>query len=40
LMTYGVNFPHLYFRAATYVDKIFRGAKPADLPASSRPSSS
>jgi len=32
LMTYGVNFPHLYFRAATYVDKIFRGAKPADLP--------
>jgi putative tryptophan/tyrosine transport system substrate-binding protein len=32
LMTYGVSFPHLYFRAATYVDKIFRGAKPADLP--------
>jgi ABC-type uncharacterized transport system substrate-binding protein len=31
-MTYGVSFPHLYFRAATYVDKIFRGAKPADLP--------
>ncbi len=32
LMTYGVNFPHLYFRAATYADKIFKGAKPADLP--------
>ena len=32
LMTYGVSFPHLYFRAATYVDKIFRGVKPADLP--------
>jgi putative ABC transport system substrate-binding protein len=32
LMTYGVSFPHLYFRAATYVDKVFRGAKPADLP--------
>jgi putative tryptophan/tyrosine transport system substrate-binding protein len=32
LITYGVNFPHLYFRAATYADKIFKGAKPADLP--------
>ena len=32
LMTYEVSFPHLYFRAATYVDKVFRGAKPADLP--------
>ena len=31
-MTYGVSFPHLYFRAATYVDKIFKGANPADLP--------
>jgi putative ABC transport system substrate-binding protein len=32
LITYTVNFPHLYYRAATYVDKILKGAKPADLP--------
>lgn len=32
LLSYGPSYPDLYFRAAGLIDKIFRGAKPGDLP--------
>jgi putative ABC transport system substrate-binding protein len=32
LMSYGPNFPDLFRRSADVVDKILRGAKPADIP--------
>jgi putative ABC transport system substrate-binding protein len=32
LISYGVNYPEMYRRAASFAHKIFRGARPADLP--------
>lgn len=32
LMAYAVNYPDLYFRLASFVDKIIKGAKPSEIP--------
>jgi len=32
LISYGVNYPEVYRRAASYAHKIFTGVRPADLP--------
>ena len=32
LISYAVSYPALYYRAASFLDKIFKGAKPGDLP--------
>ena len=32
LVSFGASFPHVYARAADYVDRILKGAKPSDLP--------
>lgn len=32
LISYGVSYPHLYYRAASFVVKVFNGTKPGDIP--------
>jgi putative ABC transport system substrate-binding protein len=31
-MSYGINLADLHYRSATYIDRILKGTKPADLP--------
>jgi putative ABC transport system substrate-binding protein len=31
-MAYAVSYPDLYYRFASFIDKIFKGAKPSELP--------
>ena len=31
-MAFGANFPDLWYRAATFADKIFKGARPGEIP--------
>jgi putative tryptophan/tyrosine transport system substrate-binding protein len=39
LMAYAVNYPDLYFRAASFIDKILKGVRPLNFPLNSPPSS-
>jgi putative tryptophan/tyrosine transport system substrate-binding protein len=39
LMAYPVNYPDLYFRAASFIDKILKGVRPLNFPLNSPPSS-
>ena len=32
LVSYGVSYPNMYYRAAAYVDRVLKGARPAELP--------
>ena len=32
MIAYAVNYPDLYFKLASFIDRIFKGARPGDLP--------